>query len=182
MAKRGRGAEAHLRLATSSTNDLPAPSEVRPAGVPVAAPAPGLTTGRIEALDPGPPGQHAASRRVKVRIGTRVEEAQVDEAVQDAVLRTAWIRRERVLLERDGDTLVVLGALRTAATPGVDEGDEFHIRARRVAITGAHELSFVSGTASIALRALGTVETLAQDITSRASSIHKIVGRLIRLN
>ena len=40
----------------------------------------------------------------------------------------------------------------------------------------------MSGAASLVLRAFGQVETLADQITSRAASVHKIIGRVIRLN
>ncbi len=107
--------------------------------------------------------------------------AALDPSVDPAVIRTAVLRRERVIVADEGGW-VVLGALRTAATPGVDEGEEFMIKARRVAIVAAHEFHVVSGAAALALRAVGHVETIAQDITTRASSVHKIIGRMIRLN
>ena len=56
------------------------------------------------------------------------------------------------------------------------------VKARRVEVVSSHEISLVSGTAGIAIRALGQVETLARDITARASGIHKLIGRMIRLN
>jgi hypothetical protein len=40
----------------------------------------------------------------------------------------------------------------------------------------------VSGLSSIAVRAYGHVETLADQITSRAASVHKVVGRMLHLN
>lgn len=140
-----------------------------------AAPA-GLAAVMLEAFD-------AKSRTASLRVGHgEVIEATVDPAVDAAVLRTALSRRERVIAQAEESGWVVLGALRTAATPGVDEGDEFAIKARRISVEAAHEFSVVSGAASVVLRAYGQVETLAQDITSRASQVHKIIGRMIRLN
>jgi hypothetical protein len=143
-------------------------------GVRRPAAAPGIVAAVLVAFD----GKSTAS----LQIGGETIEAAVDAAVDPAVLRTALARRERVIAQQEGDGWVVVGALRTAATPGVDEGDEFAIKARRVRIEAAHELSVVSGAASVVLRAYGQVETLAQDITSRASQVHKIIGRMIRLN
>lgn len=117
-----------------------------------------------------------------IRVGARVLRAAVDRAVDPAVLATALARQERVIVERDGRSWTVIGALRTSATPGVDEGVEFVIKAKRIALDAAHELSLVSGAASVVMRAYGRVETLAEDITSRASRLHTIVGRMIRLN
>ncbi|WP_437483303.1 hypothetical protein WME75_42575 [Sorangium sp. So ce1014] len=123
-----------------------------------------------------------AARTAAIRIDGEEVEATVDPSVDPAVLRTALRRRERVIAQREGGAWVVLGALRTAATPGVDEGDDFTIKARRVTVEAAHEFSVISGAASFVLRAYGHVETLAQDITARASGVNKIIGRMIRLN
>jgi hypothetical protein len=56
------------------------------------------------------------------------------------------------------------------------------IKARRLALTADHEIAMVSGAATLVLRAFGFVETVAQDITTRAAGVHKIIGRMIRLN
>lgn len=117
-----------------------------------------------------------------VRFAGREIAAAVDQAVERCVLDAACARGERVIVQREGETLVVLGALRTRATPGLEPGDDFKIEARRVVIEGAQEVTLRSGTAAIALRAYGFVETLAQDITTRAARAHKLVGRVLRLN
>ncbi|WP_437305812.1 hypothetical protein [Sorangium sp. So ce388] len=135
----------------------------------------GLVAATLEAFD-------EASLTASLRVGRDAIEASLDPVVEPAVLLTALRRGERVLAQREDDGWVVLGALRTAATPGVDEGDDFLIKARRVTVVAAHEFSVVSGMASFALRAYGHVEMLARDVTARASNIHKIVGRVIRLN
>ncbi|KYF70867.1 hypothetical protein [Sorangium cellulosum] len=137
--------------------------------------APQLVAVRLEAFD------EEAGRAV-LRVGAEAAPAAIDPSVEPAVLRTALQRRERVIAQQEQGGWVVLGALRTSATPGVDEGDEFVIRARRIALLGASEVSLVSGMSSVVLRAFGFVETLGQDITARASGVHKIVGRMIRLN
>lgn len=122
------------------------------------------------------------ARTATLRVGTAVARAVLDGAVDLSVMRTALARRERVIAQREAAGWLVVGALRTAATPGVDEGDDFIIKARRVAVQAAHEFSVVSGAASLVLRAYGQVETLAEDITSRAAGLHKLIGRMIRLN
>jgi hypothetical protein len=143
---------------------------------PSAAPVPeGLFAAPLASLD-------EEGRRATIRIGSRTVGASLDPAVDTAVARTALARGERVIAQREGDGFVVIGALRTAATPGVDAGDEFTVRARRVAIVADHEFSVTTGAAGLVMRARGYVETIAEDITSRASSLHKIVGRMIRLN
>ena len=136
---------------------------------------PGLVALRLEDFD-----EEAGT--ASLRVGEGVVQAAVDPSVEPAVLRTARARRERVIAQQEGEGWVVLGTLRTQATPGVDEGDEFLIKARRVVVVAAHEIALVSGAASIVARAFGQVETLADQITSRAASVHKIVGRMIRLN
>lgn len=141
----------------------------------VVVPLVGLVAVRVEALD-------EAQRRASLRVGRELVEARLDPSVDLAVARTALARGERLIAQREIEGWVVLGALRTAATPGVDEGEEFVIKARRVAVEADHELSLVSGAASLVLRAFGQVETLAESITARASSVHKIIGRVIRLN
>lgn len=141
----------------------------------VVVPLVGLVAVRVEALD-------EAQRSASLRVGRELVEARLDPSVDLAVARTALARGERVIAQREPEGWLVLGALRTAATPGVDEGEEFVIKARRVAVEADHELSLVSGAASLVIRAFGQVETLAESITARASSVHKIIGRVIRLN
>lgn len=114
--------------------------------------------------------------------GERRIEARVDDAVDGAVLKGAVSRGERVIVEHALASWTVIGALRTRATPGIDFGDEYVIEARRVTIAGDDAVVLKSGSASIALRAYGFVETLASDITARASRAHKLVGRVLRLN
>jgi hypothetical protein len=108
--------------------------------------------------------------------------ASVDPAVDVAVLRTAARRGERVVAQREGGVWLVVGALRVSATPGVDEMDEVVVRGNRVYLEGTHEISVRSGAASLVLRAQGYVETMASDITTRARAVHKLVGRVLRLN
>ncbi len=127
-------------------------------------------------------GLHEDERAADLRVGSETTRASLDSAVDLAVLRTALSRGERVIAQREATGWIVLGALRTAATPGVDEGDDFVIKARRVAVVAANEFSVVSGAASLVLRAYGQVETLAENITTRASGLHKIIGRMLRLN
>lgn len=124
----------------------------------------------------------AQKRVARVAVGPRQVAARVDATVDSAVLVTALARGERVLVEQGPRALVVLGTLRTQATPGLDVGDDYVIRASRVRVEGEHEVTLTSGKASLALRAVGVVETIAQDITTRASALHKLVGRMLRLN
>jgi hypothetical protein len=149
----------------TSTGDEPL-SARRPAG---------LAAVRATAFD-------EARRTLTLRVGREQIEATLDASVEPAVIHTALRRGERLLAQPEGEGWVVIGALRTTATPGVDEADEFLIKANRVAVVAAHEFAVVTGAASFAMRAIGHVETLAQDITTRASSLHKLVGRMIRLN
>lgn len=135
----------------------------------------GLLAARLVGFD-------AEQRAAQLDVGGVVVDASLDEALSPRVLATALARGERVIVQHEEAGWVVLGALRTAPTPGVDEGDEFLIKARRVAIAAEHEFAIASGLASLVVRAQGFVETLAHDITTRASGIHKIAGRMIRLN
>lgn len=136
---------------------------------------PGLAALRLVAWDP--------ERRIaRVAVGPKQVVARVDAGVEAAVLTTALARGERVIVEQGAKALTILGTLRTQATPGLDAGDDYVIRAQRVRVEGAHEVTLATGKSSLTLRALGFIETVAQDITTRASAVHKIVGRLIRLN
>jgi hypothetical protein len=135
----------------------------------------GLIAALIEEID-------EERRQVSLRIGEDLVPAYLDPSVSTVVMRTALANHERVITQREAGSWVVVGALRTTPTPGVDIGDEFLIKARRVLVVAEHEFGVVSGAASIVVRAQGVVETVAQDITTRASSLHKIIGRMIRLN
>lgn len=122
------------------------------------------------------------ARRAVVQLGDERVEASFDEPLELAVVLTAVTRGERLMVERTADGWLVLGSLRTTATPGVDRGEEFVIAAKRVRVEADHDLRLVSGASSFVLRAVGRIELLAQNITSRASSVHKIVGRMLHLN
>lgn len=120
--------------------------------------------------------------KVRLRVGTSEVSALLDSSVHPSVIATAITRGERVLVQREEGVWTVLGALRTSPTPGIEEAEEYVIRAARVKVRGKDEVTLASGTASIAVRAYGVVETFAEQITSRASAVHKIVGRMLHLN
>lgn len=136
-------------------------------------------------------GQLALARILEVRegdleisIGGQIMTARSGPHVAAEVLRTACERGEPVLVERSGSGAVqVVGALRTQATPGVDKMETVDIEADRITLKGRKEISLAtSGVAQIALRAAGEIETYADRIVSRAEELHKIVGRMLRLN
>ncbi len=131
----------------------------------------------------------AADGEATLEIAGRRRIASIDPSVDLAVLETAQRTGERVLVELDGERAVVVGALRTRATPGVDRGASFDIeadtirmQATRVSIASKEELALSSNAARIVLRAAGEIESFAERIVSRASGVHKIVGRMLRLN
>jgi len=144
-----------------------------------AAPAPAwprLTTGVVVAFDP-------AADTVTVRCGSTEAVAQRDEALHPTVLAGALERGERVLVERDaGGAAVVIGALRTQPIPGLDEAESYHIKAARIRLDATEEMSLTARTAGLVLRAVGEVETYSERIISRAEGVHKIIGRMLRLN
>jgi hypothetical protein len=140
----------------------------------VLATIPVCGTGRIEAID----GEH-----LRLVFGHEVVPATRDATVHPVVLQGALARGERVLAEhRAGEGWVVVGALRTQPAPGIDVASEYTIEADRVHIRGRSEVSLTARAASVVLRAVGEVETYAERILSRAEGLHKIVGRMLRLN
>ncbi|KYF49758.1 hypothetical protein BE04_24695 [Sorangium cellulosum] len=135
----------------------------------------GLVAASVEAFD-------EARRTVTLKIARSQVEATLDPALSEAVVKTAVRRGERLVAQREDDGWVVLGALRTAPTPGIEAADEYVIEAKRVVVDAAHEVRVTSGASRLMLRAYGHIESLAQEITTRASGVHRIVGRMIRLN
>jgi hypothetical protein len=124
-------------------------------------------------------------RTARVVVGGAEIDAEIDPSVDTRILSTALARAERVIVvreaAREGHAWVVLGTLRTSPTIGVDEGD-FVIRAGRLKFVVDHAFDVASGAASLAIRASGHVETIAVEITSRASSVQRLVARMLRLN
>jgi hypothetical protein len=118
----------------------------------------------------------------RIRVGSVEVTASLDASVHPSVVATAIARGERVIVQREDGAWVLLGVLRTSPTPGIEEADEYVIRAARVRVRAGDEFTVASGAASFAVRAYGTIETLAEQITSRASAVHKIVGRMLHLN
>ena len=120
---------------------------------------------------------------VVVAIGGALVPATVDASVSPVVIEGACARGERVLVEEGEDgALVVLGALRAQPTPGIDVAEEYAIKAKRLSLHAAEELSLTAQAAALVLRAAGEAELYADRIVSRAESVHKIIGRILRLN
>jgi hypothetical protein len=135
---------------------------------------PGLTTAHVHAVD---------DRQVVLALGGELRPATLDASVHPTVIAGARERQERVLVEegRDG-ALVVLGALRTQPTPGIDAAASYTIKAERITLEAGEELTLTAKTAALAIRAIGEVETYADRIVSRAEGVHKIIGRMLRIN
>lgn len=165
-----------------SAADEPAPRPSSTAAVqrlavvatPRAAKLPPLATALIVSLnDDG----------IVARVGGSEVPASLDPSVHRAVITGAHARGERVLVElADDGSAVIMGALRTQPTPGIDASDEYVIEAKRIALKASSEISMTSLAAGVVVRALGEVETYADRILSRAEGVHKIVGRMLRLN
>jgi hypothetical protein len=121
---------------------------------------------------------------VDIQIGGRIVTAHAAPMLHAAVLDTAMTTGEPVLVERGPQgAITVIGALRTRPAPGVDRMKEVTIEADHIHLRGRKEIVLsTAGVASIALRAAGEIETYADRIISRAEELHKIVGRMLRLN
>ncbi|MFO0550017.1 MAG: hypothetical protein U0271_16600 [Polyangiaceae bacterium] len=159
---------------TAPLRELPAAIqelEVSSTQTPFAAPQLGLA--HIERLSPG---------EAHIRIGGKSLAARVDAHVDDAVLQSALERQEPILVEHRPNGIFVVGALRTRATPGVDKTKEVTIEAEKIRLVASEEVTVRSGPAMMVVRAIGEVETYAERIISRAEGVHKIIGRMLRLN
>ena len=120
---------------------------------------------------------------VVVQVGSSLVPATLDSSVHPVVIEGARARRERVLVEEANDgSLVILGGLRAQPTPGIDAAEAYSIKAKRVSVEAEEEISLSTQAAALAIRAVGEVETFAERIISRAEGVHKIVGRMLRLN
>jgi hypothetical protein len=163
------------RAATMRPVEKPAKDPV-PRLRPVPAPGRrlGLTTALVHEI--GPAG-------VVLAFGGSLAQATLDSSVHPSVIEGARDRRERVLVEEDDDGgFIVLGALRTQPTPGIDAAEAYSIKARRISLEADEEVSLSAQTAAVVVRAVGEVETYAERILSRAEGLHKIIGRMLRLN
>jgi hypothetical protein len=167
-----------------------------PPAAPAAAPSGALALARVVAVVRGEGG---APPTVTLRLGSataaRTVDAAVDGAVDVEVLETARERGE-IILVVDGVRPTVVGALRTRATPGVDAVDHVAIRARtfevdaeradlraaKVTIAADEEIALRARSASIVVRAAGEIESFAERIVARAEGVHKLIGRMLRLN
>jgi hypothetical protein len=132
-----------------------------------------LTLARLVAVE---------GRRALVAMPRGTQSATVDPCVHPALLASALTRGERVLVESVGETLVVVGALRTQPSLGFDRVDQIDLEAEQVTLRGRRAVTLVSEAASVTLRAEGEVETVAPQIHTRAEGLHRIVGRMLKLN
>ena len=138
-----------------------------------AAALPSIATARVVSID---------GRAASVEVGGVVRAASLDEPVHAAVIAGACERGERVLVEARGAELVIVGALRTQPTPGIDEAERYVVKAGSISIEGSDEVRLSTGAAAFVLRATGEIETFAERIVSRAEGVHKMVARFLRLN
>lgn len=170
----GDRAEGELPAGITSILDVDASTASSARGVPATA-MPQL--GLAFVLD-------VRGAEVDLRVGAASVVGEVSPVVHASVLRTAMERGEPVLVERaPSGALTVVGALRTQPTPGVDAMEEIELEADRIHLRGRKEITLsTSGVAQMALRAAGEIETYASRIVSRAEELHKIVGRMLRLN
>ena len=122
-----------------------------------------------------------ATGQVCLRVAGSELPGRLGPGVDAGVIASAVERRETVVAADDGGW-VVLGALRTQPTPGIDKADEYVIEANRVELRGADRVAIVSGAAEILVQAIDRVEIMAADITSRARRVHRLVGRMLHLN
>lgn len=120
--------------------------------------------------------------KLEIKLGGKILPAQLDPMVHPAVIRTADETGEPVMVEQRDGELYVVGALRTQPTPGVDKMDTINLEANHINLKANTDITLSSGVAAIAVRAVGEVETYAERILSRAESVHKIIGRMLRLN
>jgi hypothetical protein len=135
---------------------------------------PGLATALVHAI---------TETGIVLQLGSALVPATLDPSVHPVVIEGARARRERVLVEEAADgSLVILGALRAQPTPGIDTAEAYSIKAKRVSVEAEEEISLSAQTAALAIRAVGEVETFAERIVSRAEGVHKIIGRMLRLN
>lgn len=163
-----------------ATEELPAELEAIAAMAPLRdAPAPkpvaanGLALARIMSI---------SEDGISVRIGDEFVQAKLEPTLELSVLRTALDRGEPVLVERNGTEATVVAGLRLQATPGVDKMREIHLEADSITLNAKREVVVRSGLAAMAVRAVGEIETYAERIVSRAEGVHKIIGRMLRLN
>ena len=135
---------------------------------------PALATARITQLE---------GSAITVLVGGLEVSAEVDSSVHPVVLRGAFERGERVLCEHhEGDKWLIVGSLRAQPTPGIDVASDYVIEADHVVLRGRHDVTLSTEAAGLVLRAIGEVETYAERILSRAEGVHKIVGRMLKLN
>src|SRR5262245_30947211 len=120
--------------------DKPERRAARLRPVPTPAPRPALFTAQIHEITSDGP---------VLAIGTSTANAKLDASVHPTVIAGAHARRERVLVEEGTDgALVIVGALRTQPTPGIDEGETYTIKAQQIALEAGKELSLTTQTAA----------------------------------
>ncbi len=125
---------------------------------------------------------NASTGRVTLLLGTREVQARLLPVVDPVVIKRAIEISEYVIVQPEGAEWLVIGVLRTCATPGIDVGDDYTIQARRVRVKAEHELTLSTGLVELGMRAFGSLKMVATEITSRARGLHRLVGMPLKLN
>ncbi len=131
---------------------------------------PALRTAKLVRLE----GGHGA---VSFRGDPRVFDAELDAAVEPALLKRALEERQYVLVETLADQKpVVVGVLQTTLP------SKLVLSAQQVDIQASERLSLRSGRAALRFRADGDIEIVGSRISAASRGLFKLVGRILRLN
>lgn len=136
---------------------------------------PGLVAGQAVALD----GQSSV---VTLRFADVEATATLHPSVEPVVIRRAIERGELVIAQQASTGWLVIGVLRTSATPGLDVGDDYVIEARRLRVDVHDELWLIAGATEFVMHAFGTASLVAKEISARAKGVMRLVGIPLKLN
>lgn len=143
----------------------------RPAAVPTPAePSLGLAT--LVATD---------GERWRVRAFGAEHQASVDPSVDPRVLAEALERGARVVVEREGAAITIVGALTTAPALTVDRDGDVHASVRRFVIEATDEAMIKTRRAMVKLTA-SEIEHYADEVKTRARDAVRLLAAVIRLN
>src|SRR5882757_9099117 len=81
---------------------------------------------------------------VRIQAGAAIVMAKLDPSVHPSVVATAVARGERVIVQQEEGTWLVVGVLRTSPTPGIEEADEYTIKAARVRVRATDEVTLAT--------------------------------------
>ena len=108
-------------------------------------------------------------------------QAELAPGVESSLIQDELQRRALVLLSPTPDALLILGALQTRMTPGVNADGDLEVRARRVNVEAEEQLELRSGQSELQLQHQGRMRLNGERLYMRVHANVRVYSAKVEL-